>query len=100
MGKRWPRSYSSYEAAELRVLMFRSVKDYRRALGLFWTDPEIKGCPHRTSTGRELFVPEEAVALISGKPGIRIEQVAKVVSAGDLPADKVADIRREHRLPW
>lgn len=100
-GEKWPRTYSSYSNEELRVVSFPSVRDFRRALRLFWEDSDLKGCPRDTYSGMEFIVPAEAADLIqkrSQETGIRIRAIENVIGAGDLPLDRLAQFRREHGM--
>jgi len=92
----WKRSLGSYRTIELRALKFKSVKEFDRAIGLIWNDPDLIGVPNETPDGISLIVPEEAVSIFKAK-GLQFK-VSSVLSPSDLPPKKLAEMRRKYGM--
>ena len=76
---------------EKRALTFKTEKDLDGALDLLWE--ELFELPHALAGGDTIIVPAEAVPYFKAK-GLRFRNT-RVRSAGELPPEEIARLRRE-----
>ncbi len=86
----WKAMISSY--AHLRALTFASREDFDAAIALVWTE-ELIEMPHDLVGSYTMIVPPEAVPFFK-RSGLKFEDT-EVLSAGDLPPEEIAQLRRE-----
>jgi predicted transcriptional regulator len=75
------------------ALRFATDTAFGQGIRLLWSDPELRGMPRDHPDARTLLVPAVAVEVLRGR-GLRFD-VLPVVSAGDLPAERVSQLRVE-----
>jgi hypothetical protein len=93
---RWVRPFSMYGNEELRAVKFSSVKELRRAIRLFWEDPDLKGVPRDTPDGRTVILPEEALELLRAK-GFKFT-VSRILGSSDLTPERLAELSEEYGM--
>jgi hypothetical protein len=77
---------------EKRGLIFTDEKELDAAIDLLWSE-EMHDLPHALAGGDTIIVPAEAVHYFKTK-GLRFRDT-RVHSAGELPPEEIAKLRRE-----
>ncbi len=77
---------------EKRALIFTDDKDLDAAVDLLWSD-ELYNLPHALAGGDTIIVPAEAVPYFKAK-GLKFRDT-RLRSAGELPPEEIAKLRRE-----
>lgn len=85
---RWRASVNHYRASELIALRFGSTNDFIAALKIRSQNPE---CAYEIVDDCVFVVPKDALPLFTGIPFTE----EGVISASDLPADELNELRRE-----
>jgi hypothetical protein len=86
----WQPDLNGY--AELKALTFTSPEEMDTAIDLLWSDP-LRNLPHELAGGDTIIVPGEAVGYFEAAH-LTFSQ-DDVLSASDLPADELNELRRE-----
>jgi hypothetical protein len=86
---RWYPHLDYYRTLE--AVTFESDEDFRAVLKLFWNSPELFGVPRDIIAGRTIVVPSEVVHVL--QPTELKFTHSRVLSAGELPANELAELR-------
>jgi hypothetical protein len=77
-------------------MKFPSIKEIDKAIGLIWSDPELKGVPNDSPDGMSLIVPKETVSVFRSK-GLRFK-VSELLDLYKLSESRLAKMRAKHGM--